>query len=186
MFNKTVLDIGCGGGILSESLAEEGAIVTGLDVSQASLQVAKDHARNKRLKINYVCQTAEAHSADSVGVYDVVACMEVLEHVPHPHLVVQACAKMVKPGGHVFFSTINRTLQSWLLVVFSAEYLLHLIPRGTHDVSRFIKPAELIGWLDTTSLHARHITGVNYNLFLDRFRLNSAVKVNYMLHSQSD
>ena len=157
LFGKKVLDVGCGGGILAESMAREGATVTGV----------------------------EEHAAKHAGQYDVVTCMEMLEHVPDPQSVVRACAQLVKPGGDVFFSTLNRNGKSWLMAVVGAEYILRMVPKGTHDVKKFIKPAELLGWVDQTSLKERHITGLHYNPITNTFKLGPGVDVNYMLHTQN-
>lgn len=152
LFGKKVLDVGCGGGILAESMAREGATVTGLDMGFEPLQVAKLHALESGIQVDYVQETVEEHAAKHAGQYDVVTCMEMLEHVPDPQSVVRACAQLVKPGGDVFFSTLNRNGKSWLMAVVGAEYILRMVPKGTHDVKKFIKPAELLGWVDQTSL----------------------------------
>lgn len=180
IFGKKVLDVGCGGGILAESLAREGAEVTGLDMGAEPLEVARLHALESGVQVNYVQETVEAHA----GEYDVVTCMEMLEHVPDPQSVVAACARLVKPGGHVFFSTINRNAKAWLLMIVAAEYVAKMVPRGTHNVKKFIRPAELLGWVDDTALREQHITGLHYNPLTDRFRLGPNVDVNYMLHTQ--
>ncbi|MEO3739672.1 bifunctional 2-polyprenyl-6-hydroxyphenol methylase/3-demethylubiquinol 3-O-methyltransferase UbiG [Kosakonia sp. WA-90] len=183
LFGKNVLDVGCGGGILAESMAREGANVTGLDMGFEPLQVARLHALESGIQVNYVQETVEEHAAKHAGHYDVVTCMEMLEHVPDPQSVVKACAQLVKPGGHVFFSTINRNGKAWLMAVVGAEYVLRMVPKGTHDVKKFIKPAELLTWVDATVLKERHITGLHYNPLLDKFTLGSGVDVNYMLHT---
>ncbi|RYC47629.1 bifunctional 2-polyprenyl-6-hydroxyphenol methylase/3-demethylubiquinol 3-O-methyltransferase UbiG [Pectobacterium zantedeschiae] len=186
LFGKKVLDVGCGGGILAESMAREGADVTGLDMGAEPLQVARLHALESGVTVNYVQETVEAHANAHPGLYDVVTCMEMLEHVPDPQSVVQACAKLVKPGGHVFFSTINRNAKAWMMAVIGAEYVLKMVPRGTHDIKKFIRPAELMRWVDDTALRERHITGLHYNLLTDRFKLGPNVDVNYMLHTYHD
>lgn len=145
IFEKKVLDVGCGGGILAESMAREGAQVTGLDMGYEPLQVARLHALETGVKLEYVQETVENHAQQHPQHYDVVTCMEMLEHVPDPASVVRACAQLVKPGGHVFFSTINRNTKSWLMAVVGAEYLLKMVPKGTHDAKKFIRPSELIG-----------------------------------------
>ena len=182
---KKVLDVGCGGGILAESMAREGATVTGLDMGFEPLQVAKLHALESGIQVDYVQETVEEHAAKHAGQYDVVTCMEMLEHVPDPQSVVRACAQLVKPGGDVFFSTLNRNGKSWLMAVVGAEYILRMVPKGTHDVKKFIKPAELLGWVDQTSLKERHITGLHYNPLTNTFKLGPGVDVNYMLHTQN-
>lgn len=185
LFGKKVLDIGCGGGILSESMANEQAEVTGLDTSEESIKIARAHASsNTSADINYLHSTVEAHTNDFSNYYDVVTCMEVLEHLPDPRSVVSACEKLVKPGGEVFFSTINRSLKSWFMAVFGAEYILRLLPRGTHDAKKFIKPSELMAWLDETSIFERNIIGLRYNLITGKFSLGKSVDVNYMLHAR--
>ncbi|MEN3752035.1 bifunctional 2-polyprenyl-6-hydroxyphenol methylase/3-demethylubiquinol 3-O-methyltransferase UbiG [Mangrovibacter yixingensis] len=185
VFGKKVLDVGCGGGILAESMVREGATVTGLDMGGEPLQVARLHALESGLQVDYRQETVEDHAAANPGAYDVVTCMEMLEHVPDPQSVVQACARLVKPGGHVFFSTINRNGKAWLMAVVGAEYVLRMVPKGTHDIKKFIKPAELIHWLSNTALRERHMTGLHYNPLTDHFRLAPGVDVNYMLHTTS-
>ena len=185
LFGKTVLDVGCGGGILAESMAREGATVTGLDMGAEPLQVARLHALESGVKVDYVQRTVEEHAALNPAGYDVVTCMEMLEHVPDPQSVVRTCAALVKPGGHVFFSTLNRNAKSWLMAVVGAEYVLRMVPKGTHDAKKFIKPSELLGWVDETSLQERHMTGLHYNPLTNTFRLAPGVDVNYMLHTQA-
>ncbi|ASY76390.1 bifunctional 2-polyprenyl-6-hydroxyphenol methylase/3-demethylubiquinol 3-O-methyltransferase UbiG [Pectobacterium versatile] len=186
LFGKKVLDVGCGGGILAESMAREGADVTGLDMGAEPLQVARLHALESGVAVDYVQETVEAHAHAHPGLYDVVTCMEMLEHVPDPQSVVQACAKLVKPGGHVFFSTINRNAKAWMMAVIGAEYVLKMVPRGTHDIKKFIRPAELMHWVDSTPLREKHITGLHYNPLTDHFKLGPNVDVNYMLHTRHD
>ncbi|MFP9531296.1 bifunctional 2-polyprenyl-6-hydroxyphenol methylase/3-demethylubiquinol 3-O-methyltransferase UbiG [Pectobacterium brasiliense] len=186
LFGKKVLDVGCGGGILAESMAREGADVTGLDMGSEPLQVARLHALESGVAVDYVQETVEAHAHAHPGLYDVVTCMEMLEHVPDPQSVVQACAKLVKPGGHVFFSTINRNAKAWMMAVIGAEYVLKMVPRGTHDIKKFIRPAELMHWVDSTPLREKHITGLHYNPLTDHFKLGPNVDVNYMLHTRHD
>ncbi|MFC3394849.1 bifunctional 2-polyprenyl-6-hydroxyphenol methylase/3-demethylubiquinol 3-O-methyltransferase UbiG [Brenneria rubrifaciens] len=183
LFGKKVLDVGCGGGILAESMAREGADVTGLDMGAEPLQVARLHALESAVTVDYVQETVEAHAQSHAGEYDVVTCMEMLEHVPDPQSVVEACARLVKPGGHVFFSTINRNAKAWMMLIIGAEYILKMLPRGTHDIKKFIRPAELIGWIDATPLREKHITGLHYNPLTDHFKLGPNVDVNYMLHA---
>ncbi|MFA3761701.1 bifunctional 2-polyprenyl-6-hydroxyphenol methylase/3-demethylubiquinol 3-O-methyltransferase UbiG [Yersinia sp. 2544 StPb PI] len=186
IFDKKVLDVGCGGGILAESMAREGAHVTGLDMGYEPLQVARLHALETGTKLDYVQETVESHAQAHPQHYDVVTCMEMLEHVPDPASVIRACAQLVKPGGHVFFSTINRNTKSWLMAVVGAEYILKMVPKGTHDSKKFIRPSELIGWVDQTLLRERHIIGLHYNPITDRFKLGGNVDVNYMVHTQRD
>ncbi|MEI7341134.1 bifunctional 2-polyprenyl-6-hydroxyphenol methylase/3-demethylubiquinol 3-O-methyltransferase UbiG [Pectobacterium brasiliense] len=186
LFGKKVLDVGCGGGILAESMAREGADVTGLDMGAEPLQVARLHALESGVAVDYVQETVEVHAHAHPGLYDVVTCMEMLEHVPDPQSVVQACARLVKPGGHVFFSTINRNAKAWMMAVIGAEYVLKMVPRGTHDIKKFIRPAELMHWVDSTPLREKHITGLHYNPLTDHFKLGPNVDVNYMLHTRHD
>lgn len=186
IFDKKVLDVGCGGGILAESMAREGAHVTGLDMGYEPLQVARLHALETGTKLDYVQETVESHAQAHPQHYDVVTCMEMLEHVPDPASVIRACAQLVKPGGHVFFSTINRNTKSWLMAVVGAEYILKMVPKGTHDSKKFIRPSELIGWVDQTLLRERHIIGLHYNPITDHFKLGGNVDVNYMVHTQRD
>lgn len=185
LFGKKILDVGCGGGILAESMAREGAHVTGLDMGAEPLQVARLHALESGIEVNYIQETVEQHANDNAGQYDIVTCMEMLEHVPNPQSVVMACAQLVKPGGHVFFSTINRNSKAWLMAVIGAEYVLKMVPKGTHDVKKFIKPAELLHWIDQTSLRERHITGLHFNPLTNRFSLGPGVDVNYILHTEA-
>ncbi|MDU2938881.1 MAG: bifunctional 2-polyprenyl-6-hydroxyphenol methylase/3-demethylubiquinol 3-O-methyltransferase UbiG [Enterobacteriaceae bacterium] len=183
LFGKSVLDVGCGGGILAESMAREGATVTGLDMGAEPLQVARLHALESGVTVEYVQETVEEHAAKHAQQYDVVTCMEMLEHVPDPQSVVNACAQLVKPGGHVFFSTINRNGKAWLMAVVGAEYVLRMVPKGTHDAKKFIRPSELLGWVDQTSLKEIHMTGLHYNPLSNSFKLAPGVDVNYMLHT---
>lgn len=183
VFGKKILDVGCGGGILAESMAREGADVTGLDMGAEPLQVARLHSLETGIKVTYVQETVEQHADEYAGLYDIVTCMEMLEHVPDPRSVVLACAKLVKPGGHVFFSTINRNNKAWLMAVIGAEYVLKMVPKGTHDVKKFIRPAELIGWIDETPLRERNMIGLHYNPLTDKFKLAPNVDVNYMVHT---
>ena len=185
LFGKEVLDVGCGGGILSESMALAGANVTGLDMGAEPLEVARLHALESGVKVDYVQQTVEEHAEQFAGQYDVVTCMEMLEHVPDPRSVVHACAKLVKPGGEVFFSTLNRNSKSWLMAIIGAEYVLRMVPRGTHDIKKFIRPAELLNWVDETPLRERHMIGLHYNPLMNSFKLAPGVDVNYMVHTHS-
>lgn len=184
LFGKKILDVGCGGGILAESMAREGAEVTGLDMGAEPLQVARLHALEAGVNVNYIQKTVEEHASEAAGLYDVVTCMEMLEHVPDPESVVKACAQLVKPGGHVFFSTINRNPKAWLMAVFGAEYVLRMVPRGTHDVKKFIRPAELLNWVDETPLEEQGMIGLHYNPLTNQFRLGRGVDVNYMIHTR--
>lgn len=186
LFEKKLLDVGCGGGILSESMAREGAEVTGLDMDAESLEVARIHSLESGLEIRFFQQTVESHVVDHAEHYDVVTCMEMLEHVPDPASVVRACAELVKPSGHVFFSTINRNTKAWLLAIVAAEYILGLLPKGTHDAKKFIRPAELIEWLEPTSLKEKQMIGLHYNPLSGRFNPGPNVDVNYMLYARKE
>ncbi|WP_075181297.1 bifunctional 2-polyprenyl-6-hydroxyphenol methylase/3-demethylubiquinol 3-O-methyltransferase UbiG [Pantoea sp. 1.19] len=186
LFGKKVLDVGCGGGILAESMAREGAVVTGLDMGAEPLQVARLHARESGVDIEYVQRTVEEHADAWAGQYDVVTCMEMLEHVPDPRSVVAACARLVKPGGEVFFSTLNRNAKSWLMAIVGAEYILRMVPRGTHDIKKFIQPAELLSWVEEAGLRERRIIGLHYNPLTNRFKLAPGVDVNYMVHTHRE
>ena len=184
LFGKQILDVGCGGGILSESMARQGAHVLGLDMGKEPLQVARLHALESGVEVNYRQGTVEALAEELPGRFDVVTCMEMLEHVPDPASVVRACAKLAKPGGQIFFSTINRNAKSWLLMILGAERLLRLVPKGTHDHAKFIQPAELSRYAEQGGLLLQHMSGVRYNPLLGQFSLSQDVDVNYMLHCQ--
>ncbi len=180
---KRVLDIGCGGGILAESMARRGAKVTGIDMGEAPLAVARLHLLESGLDIDYQRITAEEFAEQHPEAFDVVTCMEMLEHVPDPARTVEACMKLVKPGGHVFFSTINRNPKSYLFAIIGAEYLLRLLPKGTHDYGKFIRPSELVGWTRRAGLAARELTGMSYNPFTQTYSLGKDISVNYLLHA---
>ena len=181
---KEVIDIGCGGGLLSEGMAALGAKVTGIDLGEKALSVAKLHLFESGHTINYRLVSAEAMADEMPGRFDIVTCMEMLEHVPDPASIVQACAKLVKPGGQVFFSTLNRTPKAWLLGVAGAEYLLNLLPRGTHDYSHFIKPAELAAHCRAADLAVAEIIGMRYNPLTRRCALTPDTRINYLLRAQ--
>jgi 2-polyprenyl-6-hydroxyphenyl methylase/3-demethylubiquinone-9 3-methyltransferase len=182
LFDKHILDVGCGGGILAESMAKQGAKVIGIDLAEASLEVARLHGLESGVEVDYKNSSAETLSEQYAGKFDVITCMEMLEHVPDPESIVLACAKLVKLKGKVFFSTLNRNLKSWLLAIIAAERFLKLVPQGTHEYSRFIRPSELIGWLDKTDLIARDITGLHMNPLSGEFYLNpSNADVNYIV-----
>jgi 2-polyprenyl-6-hydroxyphenyl methylase/3-demethylubiquinone-9 3-methyltransferase len=186
LFNKKVVDIGCGGGILAESMAKAGAEVVGLDMASASLEIAKLHGLESGINVDYHCVTAESFADSHAGEFDVVTCMEMLEHVPDPASIVRACAKLVKPGGHVFFSTLNRNVKSYLMGIVGAEYLLKLVPKGTHDHSRFIKPSELMQMTDDAGLLPRDMTGLHMDPVSQGFYLSDRnVDVNYLLYTVS-
>lgn len=178
---KTVVDIGCGGGILSESLANKGANVTGIDLSEKALKVADLHSLESGVKVQYELIAAEDLAIREPGKYDIVTCMEMLEHVPDPASIVRACATLVKPGGHVFFSTLNRNLKSYLFAVIGAEYLLHLLPKGTHEYTKFITPAELAQFIRNANMTVDAMKGLTYNPVNQLYSLNHDTSVNYML-----
>lgn len=184
LFGKTVLDVGCGGGILAESMAQEGAHVTGLDMGKEPLEVARLHALETGTTLTYLQSTVEDHAQQYPHHYDVVTCMEMLEHVPDPLSVVKACARLAKPGGHVFFSTLNRNIKSYLFAIVGAEQLLKIVPKGTHDHSKFIRPSELLRMIDQTALQEQGITGLHYNPLNDSYRLGKNVDVNYIIHTR--
>ncbi len=184
--NKSVLDVGCGGGILSESMAQKGASVTGIDMGKAALTVAKLHLHESNLQIDYQQITVEQLAQERPANFEVVTCMEMLEHVPDPASVVAACAQLVKPKGDVFFSTINRNLKAYLFAIVGAEYVLKLLPKGTHDYTKFICPAELIEWANAAGLMVKSIKGMTYNPILKRYALSTDVSVNYLIHMQRD
>lgn len=178
---RRVLDVGCGGGILSEAMARKGAAVTGIDLAGAALSVARIHAHRTGAAVSYVESTAEALACREAGAFDVVTCMEMLEHVPRPEEVVAACAALVRPGGWVFFSTINRNPLSYLFAIVGAEYVLRLLPRGTHRWDRFIRPAELEAAARRHGLELEEARGLGYNPFTRRFRLHGRLGVGYLL-----
>ncbi|MEC4718655.1 bifunctional 2-polyprenyl-6-hydroxyphenol methylase/3-demethylubiquinol 3-O-methyltransferase UbiG [Noviherbaspirillum sp. CPCC 100848] len=178
---KAVVDIGCGGGILAESMARKGANVTGIDLSEKALKVADLHSLESGIQVRYELVSAEDLAAREAGRYDVVTCMEMLEHVPDPAAVVKACATLVKPGGHVFFSTINRNPKSYLFAVIGAEYVLRLLPKGTHDYAKFITPAELAQFARSAGLTVDGLKGMGYNPLTKIYSLNQDTDVNYLV-----
>jgi 2-polyprenyl-6-hydroxyphenyl methylase/3-demethylubiquinone-9 3-methyltransferase len=180
---KTVLDVGCGGGILSESMAQKGATVTGIDLGEKALKVAQLHSFESGITVDYQLIAVESLAEKQPASFDVVTCLEMLEHVPDPASVVTACAKLVKPGGHVFFSTINRNPKSYLFAVIGAEYVLNMLPRGTHDYTKFIKPSELASWIRSANLDLQHQIGMNYNPITQHYWLDDNVSVNYMMYT---
>jgi 2-polyprenyl-6-hydroxyphenyl methylase/3-demethylubiquinone-9 3-methyltransferase len=180
--DKRVLDLGCGGGILSEAMASIGAVVTGIDMGQAPLAVAKLHLKESGLSVDYQHATAEEFSEIHPEGFDVVTCLELLEHVPDPSSVVLACKKLVKPGGHVFFATLNRNPKSFLFAIIAAEYILGLVRKGTHSYRKFVKPAELETWGETAGLAFQDLTGLHYNPFFRRYSLGGNTHVNYLIY----
>jgi 2-polyprenyl-6-hydroxyphenyl methylase/3-demethylubiquinone-9 3-methyltransferase len=179
---KRVLDVGCGGGILAESMAARGADVLGIDLADRPLKVATLHARQTgNARVAYRAVSAEELALEQAGSFDVVTCMEMLEHVPDPRAVIEACARLVKSGGWVFFSTINRTPLAWAVAVVGAEYVLRLLPRGTHDYAKFIRPQELVANAQAFGLALQDARGLGYNVFTRAFRLHRALRVGYLL-----
>lgn len=177
---KRVLDVGCGGGILSESLARAGAEVTGIDLSQPALSVAALHAAEADIEVDYQCVATEEYAKHNAGVFDVITCMEMLEHVPDPEAIVAACSTLLKPGGSAFFSTLNRNNKSYAFAIVGAEYLLSLLPRGTHEWKRFIKPSELATWCRLSNLQINDLTGMTYNPLSKIYSTGGDIKVNYL------
>lgn len=183
---KKVLDVGCGGGLLSEAMALRGAQVMGVDMGETPIQVAKLHSAESGITVHYVKTSAEALAADCKNTgqqFDVITCMEMLEHVPDPAVTIQACMTLLKPDGHLFLSTLNRNPKSFLFAIVGAEYILKLLPQGTHDYAKFIKPSELAGWVRDAGASVREITGLTYNPFSQQYRLADDVSVNYMVHA---
>jgi 2-polyprenyl-6-hydroxyphenyl methylase/3-demethylubiquinone-9 3-methyltransferase len=178
---KRVLDVGCGGGILAEAIAKKGANVKGIDLSEKALKVAELHSLESEVQVSYELIAAEALAAREAGQYDVVTCMEMLEHVPDPSAIVQACATLVKPGGRLFFSTLNRNPKSYLFAIIGAEYMLRLLPRGTHDYAKFIKPAELSQFARNANLEVQALKGMTYNPLTKIYSLNHDTDVNYLM-----
>lgn len=181
---KSVLDVGCGGGILSEAMAMMGAGVTGIDRGEAPLKAARHHLLESKLQISYLQTTAEAFAETRVSCFDVVTCLEMLEHVPDPCSVIRACKTLVKPGGDVFVATLNRNPISFLLAIVGAEYLMRLIPKGTHTYSRFIKPAEMRLWMQQEGLIVHNIMGMHYNPISRISRLDGNLNINYLVHAK--
>ncbi len=181
---KRVLDVGCGGGILSESMYFKGANVMGIDLGEKALNVAKLHQLESGAKVTYELVSVEQLATEQPASFDVVTCMEMLEHVPDPASIVAACARLVKPGGSVFFSTINRNPKAYLFAVIGAEYLLNLLPKGTHDYAKFIKPSELSSWARHADLNVSGMRGMSYNPITQHYWLGDDVSVNYLMHTQ--
>ena len=183
---RKVLDVGCGGGLLAEAMARKGAVVTGLDLADDLLQVAQLHALESGVEVRYLLEAAETHAATHAGAYDVVTCMEMLEHVPDPVSVIDALGKLVRPGGHVFVSTLNRTLKAYALAVVGAEYVLRLLPAGTHTYEKFIRPSELRQWARDAGLVVEDIAGLEYDPFSRKAQLTADASVNYLVHLRHD
>jgi 2-polyprenyl-6-hydroxyphenyl methylase/3-demethylubiquinone-9 3-methyltransferase len=183
---KRVLDVGCGGGLLSEAMASRGASVTGIDLAPLTIEVAELHSLESNVPVRYLREAAETHATHAAATYDVVTCMEMLEHVPEPDSVLRALHALVRPGGHVFVSTLNRNLKSYLLAIIGAEYALNLLPRGTHTYERFIKPSELARWARAAGLQLQDVAGLEYDPFENVARQGTDVDVNYMMHLRRD
>ena len=179
--DRDVLDVGCGGGILAEAMARRGARVTGIDLAEKPLRVAELHLLESHAEVRYARASAEDYAASHAGAFDVLTCMEMLEHVPDPASAVAACARLLKPGGRAFFSTINRNPKAYLFAVIGAEYVLKLLPKGTHDYARFIRPSELARWCRDAGLREVELTGMTYNPITRRYRLGPDCDVNYLL-----
>ena len=176
-----IADVGCGGGLVSEGLAKLGAKVTGIDMGEAPISVAKLHLHESKLDIEYIQTTAEALAEQRKEQYDVVTCLEMLEHVPEPSSVIQACSDLLKPGGTVYFSTINRNPKSWLFAIVGAEYILNMLPKGTHEYAKLIQPAELDEWARQAGLITQHMIGMHYNPFTKHYKLDKGIDVNYIM-----
>lgn len=182
---KRVLDVGCGGGILAEAMAAKGAMVTGIDVADKALAVARLHLLESGLSVDYQATTVEEFAASDSGSFDVITCMEMLEHVPDPSSVIQSIARLLKPGGHVFLSTINRNLMAFAQAIVGAEYLARLLPRGTHRYDRFIRPSELSNWVRAAGLQPQDIRGLHYDPISRVVKTGGHVQVNYLFHARS-
>ena len=181
---KKVLDVGCGGGILSEAMSHRGASVKGIDMGEAPLSVAKLHGLESGAKVEYQQTTIEELAEQEAGTYDIVTCLEMLEHVPDPLSVIRSCEKLLKPGGQLFLSTINRNPKSYLFAIVGAEYVLNMLPKGTHDFKKFIKPSELSSFVRQANLDFQDLTGMTYNPLLKTYKLGRDVDVNYLMYAQ--
>ena len=182
---QRLVDVGCGGGILAEAMAQRGATVTGIDMGEAPLSVAKLHQLESGVEVDYRQSTAEQLAAEQAGEYDIVCCLEMLEHVPDPGAVIAACAELARPGGSLYFSTINRNPKAFAFAIVGAEHILQLLPAGTHEYAKFIKPSELAGWIRDAGLVLKDMTGLTYNPLTKQYRLKASdVSVNYMVRAE--
>ena len=182
--DKQLVDVGCGGGILAEAMAQRGALVTGIDMGEAPLSVARLHQLESGVEVDYRHSTAEQLAEEQAGHYDIVCCLEMLEHVPEPGQVITACAELAKPGGSLYFSTLNRNPKAFAFAIVGAEYILQLLPAGTHEYAKFIKPSELASWIRDAGLVMEGMTGLTYNPITKHYRLNEAdISVNYMVRA---
>jgi len=181
---KSVLDLGCGGGLLTEAMVDKGARVTGLDASNSIIETAKLHQCQSVKEINYIVSTAEQYAQDNQETFDVITCMELVEHVPDAQLLISSCEKILKPGGHLILSTINRTLKSYVSAIIAAEYLLNLVPRGTHDYKKFIKPSEMYSWLRQSGFTVLDVAGLRYIPGINYCSITNNPSVNYFIHAK--
>ena len=181
LFGKKVVDVGCGGGILAESMARSGADVTGIDMANDSLNVARLHALETGISVNYQQATAEHYASTNAAAFDVVTCMEMLEHVPDPFSVIKACADLAKPGGTLFFSTLNKTIKAYLLAIVGAEHVMKLVPKGTHEFDKFIRPSTLMRYLEQAGLEVTDATGLHFNPLNNSFKIGPGLDVNYIV-----
>lgn len=181
--DKNVIDIGCGGGILAESMFKQGAVVTGIDLNKSVINVAKLHQHESGTQVDYQCVSAEAMANQHPQQFDVVTCLELLEHVPDPVSIIKACATLAKPQGHLFFSTLNRHLKSYLFAILGAEYLLKILPKNTHDYAKFIRPSEISDWARQAGLLARDLRGITYHPFTKQFSLSHDISINYLFYA---
>jgi len=185
--NKNILDVGCGGGILAHSLALKNANVTAIDMASSAIEVAKLHAVDTKVNVNYQCTSIEelANNEQYIHSFDAITCMEMLEHVPNPQSIIESCYKLVKPKGLVFFSTLNRNLKTYLSAILTAEYILKMLPKGTHDYEKCIKPSELAIWCEKANLNPLEFKGIGYSMIFNAFYLQKSIDVNYLLVTQA-
>jgi len=184
LVGKSVIDVGCGGGILSESMALQGAQVTGIDLNKPLIDIAKLHQLESGTTVSYQCISVEEMAKQHPAEYDIVTCLEMLEHVPDPASIIQACSMLLKPGGHIFFSTLNRNPKSYLFAILGAEYILKLLPKNTHDYAKFIRPSELNKWVRQANLIPQEMKGIFYQPFTQQFKITNDTSVNYLLYAK--